>query len=833
MLGELVVHLEAETQAFVRPVQQAKAGLDLVSNTANDAIFNLNALARGLAGIQTASNGLVVVSKRFGILNTVAGTALQGVNIITNGLNLLGSMAFNAATGIGLLLKPLAGIGIVAKASASAVGLLIKAIVAPFRLAFAVVSRLASALWMLAKPLISVAKLFFSLKIMMMSFKVQFQIMQKLLAMLPPQLRVVAVGLVALGAAGRAGSAALSLLAGAAKLVGTAVLLATNPIKGLTVVALGAARSFALMTVRAYSAAKAMASMAAAGALTAMKSIFSAGGNVVAMLGRMAMNAIKTGAAIAVIGIGWGIKLAADAEQAQIAFATMLKSGSAARKVLGELEQFAASTPFQLQDLQDGAKQLLNAQVPTSELTERLRMLGDIAAGTGKPINDFVRIFAKVKSTGKVSLETLNQLAERGVPIYSALAQTLGVSREEMLDMISKGKVGFNDLDAALKSTATGAGVFAGGMAAQSQTISGLFSTLKDNVGFAMRELGQQMASAFDFKTLLADSITFFQNLRQSISGMTPTFIAFANAVKSAFAAMKEAGVVAWTSIGQAFGTTQSQMDLGLTDLFTVASFVFKNWPDLAQLAFTNIALHAVRSFSQIVHFLTVVLPTTARWFLDNWRDIFETVFNFTGTVFTNLASNAINALSAIWNYIAGNSSTLEFAWTPLTDGFKNTISELPDIPDRAISDLEKSLTKDSEALGKKMNDALAGEFLQNMQQSQQAALEKAQEQAAIASADAGTMPDQQSDDTSTNTATSSTDTSQVKALTKGSKDAFDAINRFRMQGGDSKKVEEKKTAANTERAAKAAEKSMEYLEQIASATTNVPQFNFQVGGLA
>lgn len=831
MLGELVVHLEAETQAFVRPVQQVKSGLDLVSNTANDAIFNLNALARGLAGIQTASNGLMVVSQRFGILNTVAGTALQGVNIITNGLSLLGSMAFNAATGIGLLLKPLAGIGLVAKASAVAVGLLIKAIVAPFRLAFAVVSRLASALWMLAKPLISVAKLFFSLKMMMMSFKVQFQIMQKLLAMLPPQLRVAVVGLVALGAAGRAGSAALSLLAGAAKLAGTAFLLATNPLKGLTVVALGAARSFALLTVRAYSAAKAMASMAAVGALTAMRSIMAAGGNVVTMLGRMAMNAIKTGAAIAVIGIGWGIKLAADAEQAQIAFATMLKSGSAARKVLGELEQFAASTPFQLQDLQDGAKQLLNAQVPTSELTERLRMLGDIAAGTGKPINDFVRIFAKVKSTGKVSLETLNQLAERGVPIYSALAQTLGVSREEMLDMISKGKVGFNDLDAALKSTATGAGVFAGGMAAQSQTISGLFSTLKDNVGFAMRELGQELARAFDFKSMLADGITFFQNMRQSISQLTPMFVALANATKAAFGAIAEVASVTGQSVSSSFGAAKMDVTQFFTDMLTVASFAFKNWPDLAMLAFTNMELVAVRSFNQIIHFLTVILPETARWFADNWRDIFVTIGEYTKTVFMNLAGNIMNTMKAVWDYISGNSQTLEFAWKPLTEGFKSTVKELPDIPDRAISDLEKSLTAESEALGKKMNDALANEFLQNMQKSQQIQLEKMQ--AAMDTGAAGAMPDQQADTgTGSNATASTTDTSQVAALTKGSKEAFDAINRFRMQGDGDKKTEEKKTAANTERTAKAAEKSAIALEKIAGSVTS-PQFAFQVGGLS
>ena len=209
------------------------------------------------------------------------------------------------------------------------------------------------------------------------------------------------------------------------------------------------------------------------------------------------------GAALATIGaagVGFGVKLAAEAETAHTSFTTMLGSATEATAILAQLKQFSASTPFQLDSLRDGAKLLLNAQVPTNQLIDRMTMLGDVAAGTGKPIIEFARIYSKVKATGKVSLETLNQLAERGVPIYSELTKVLGVSREEMLKMISRGKVGFDDLHSAISATTSAGGIFAGGMVAQSQTLSGLWSTLKDYVGFALQEIAEQLLTSINFK---------------------------------------------------------------------------------------------------------------------------------------------------------------------------------------------------------------------------------------------------------------------------------------------------------------------------------------------
>jgi tape measure domain-containing protein len=466
---------------------------------------------------------------------------------------------------------------------------------------------------------------------------------------------------------------------------------------------------------------KAVLKFAFAKAIAGMKGLGKASLNVAGAIGGKLMSVLKGGAlaigAVAAAGAGWGIKLAADAEQAEIAFTTMLKSGDAAKAVLAELEQFAASTPFQLDSLRDGAKQLLNAGVPADQLTDKLTILGDIAAGTGKPIGDFVKIFAKVKATGKVSLESLNQLAERGVPIYSALQKELGVSRAEMLKMISQGKVGFQQMNAAIESTATGSGVFAGGMAAQSQSVSGLFSTLKDNVGFAMRQLGQEIMEAFDFKGLMATGIEMFQSLKAGIASAKPAFMATAAVVKAAFGAVWEVVTAVFNGITSALGLTGGNFMESFMKWSAIAVWAFKSWPDIAQLAFVKLQLWLVQAGANFAHLFTGVLPALFSWFTENWSSIFLDAAAFVGVVFTNIGKNIKDAMAAIWSWIAsGGTKELEFAFTPLLDGFGTAITKLPDIPERAVGQLETKLQKESDNLGKALGGSMQEEIDKNMQ---------------------------------------------------------------------------------------------------------------------
>ena len=713
------------TGQIVTGVDQLSTSLGAVSSTTTNLMFNLNATTRALRGTAIAAKALSFLPGQFGVIATSAGLVADGTSKVSVGLGLIGGMAANVSIGLGLLLAPLRGLVIIPKMIAAAFSLMFTVILAPFKLLFSAVSLVVKGMMALLKPVLAVSMAFFRLKIMLSTFRLQFVILGKLLSLMPPKIRLLVGGLALLGVTGRAGAAAMKLLSLAMVPVAAAMRVASIAalaLKGNVVAALSlTASSLGQVALSAALATRSLLRMVTSGIASGIRAIGRAAVSVTKSIGGGLVgaitSAIKWGAGLLAIGAGWGVKLAADAEQAQVAFATMLKSGDAAKAVLNELEQFAASTPFQLNDLRDGAKQLLNAQVPATELTNRLRMLGDIAAGTGKPINDFVRIFAKVKSTGKVSLETLNQLAERGVPIYGALGSQLGKSRTEMLKMIGSGKVGFNDLEAALNATATGAGVFAGGMAAQSQTVTGLFSTLKDNVGFAMRELGNEIIAAFNFKSLMADGITMFQSLKTGIASARPLFQMWANGVKAAFGAVWEVVSVTFNAITSALGITGGNWMESFATWAAVASFAFKNWPGLAELAFTKVGLFLAQMGAEFVHYFTVRVPTVLRWFYDNFTDIFSTAASFVGNVFKNIGSNIANAMTAIWAFIkSGGTSELELAWTPLLDGFESTVKKLPDIPERAIGELERSLAAESERLGAALSSGLADEIAGNLQ---------------------------------------------------------------------------------------------------------------------
>lgn len=698
-----------------------KSSVENVATAASDLQFDVNGISTAFNGVAVASRQLSLVSQHFGILGKTINFAGAGANYLAAAIGLISTMATYLAAGIGMVIAPLTGLIIIPKLIAGAFSLMFAVVLTPFKLMFAAVKTVARAMWLLLQPVLKVAAAVFKLKVFFASLRIQLKMLSTFFALLPPKLRLVVGGLMAVGMAGRAGSVALNLFGKALGVAAFAALAIKSPLKAIGFAALKTALTIGRLTRSVVRATKALIRFAFAKTIAGLKGVGAASLNVAKQIGGRLLGSLKAGAValglLAIAGAGWGVALAADAEQAEIAFTTMLKSGDAAKAVLAELETFAASTPFQLDSLRDGAKQLLNAGVPADMLTNKLTMLGDIAAGTGKPIGDFVKIFSKVRSTGKVSLETLNQLAERGVPIYTALQQQLGVSREEMLSMISKGKVGFTDLNAALESTATGAGVFAGGMAAQSQTVSGLFSTLKDNVGFAMRELGVELIHAFDFKGLMADGIGLFQSLKAGIAAARPAFMATATVVKAAFAAVWEVVTVVFNGITSALGLTGGNFMATFMEWAAIATWAFKAWPDIAMLAFTNVQLWLVQLGAEFVHHFTVRLPTIIGWFADNFVNIFTTIGSFVASFFTNMASNIFAVMSAVWDYLAsGGTSSFEVAWTPLLDGFENSISKLPDIPDRAISELERGLMNESENLAGALGNSLAAEIDANMQ---------------------------------------------------------------------------------------------------------------------
>lgn len=225
-------------------------------------------------------------------------------------------------------------------------------------------------------------------------------------------------------------------------------------------------------------------------------------GTSTAMLG--AVTAATAG--IAAIGVK-SVVAAGQLEQTEVAFATMLGSAEKAKTLLAELKDFAATTPFELTELQGATKSLLAFGVEAEDIQTTLRRLGDVSAGIGAPIGEIAQLYGKAKTQGRLFAEDINQLTGRGIPIIKELAAQFGVSEQEVKGLVEGGKIGFAQLELAFKNmTATGS-QFGGMMAAQSQTLLGQWSNLKDAIGQTSVIIGQELIKAFDIKEKLAGVI--------------------------------------------------------------------------------------------------------------------------------------------------------------------------------------------------------------------------------------------------------------------------------------------------------------------------------------
>lgn len=201
------------------------------------------------------------------------------------------------------------------------------------------------------------------------------------------------------------------------------------------------------------------------------------------LLGALGLTAGIVGLTRGMTGfISKGIKFNAQLEQLDVAFTSILGSASRANELVEELKEFSTSTPFQMIDLAQGAQVLLGFGTQAKDIVATMEDLGNASLGSQEKLNRLIQAYGKLQAKGKASLEELNMFTEAGVPIMQALQEQLGLTKEELFDFVTKGKIGFEEVDAALQALTRGEGKLAGIIEGQSKTLSGVMSTLKDNV---------------------------------------------------------------------------------------------------------------------------------------------------------------------------------------------------------------------------------------------------------------------------------------------------------------------------------------------------------------
>lgn len=189
----------------------------------------------------------------------------------------------------------------------------------------------------------------------------------------------------------------------------------------------------------------------------------------------------------------WDLLIGSNAEMEQhtTSLEVMLGSASKASAMIEKMRDFAAKTPLTLENVISGGSLLMSYGVDESTLIDTMTKLGDLASGNAEKMDRITLAYGQMLAKGKVTGEELMQMTEAGVPLQTALAESIGVTGEEFSKMVSKGEVGIDALNKAITGLTTGNGKFAGMMEKQSQTMQGMLSTLQDNLSEFMRKMGE------------------------------------------------------------------------------------------------------------------------------------------------------------------------------------------------------------------------------------------------------------------------------------------------------------------------------------------------------
>lgn len=227
-------------------------------------------------------------------------------------------------------------------------------------------------------------------------------------------------------------------------------------------------------------------------------------GNQIAGIGK-AMSLGVTAPTVAGIGLitAAGLKATAEMERAQVSFTTLLGTKDKANAFIEDIQKFAAYTPFSTTDMIKHSKQLLAADMKTSEIEPFMRTWGDTAGALGLNAEEFNRAMYGINqmmTSGRVNAQDALQLKNAGIPFWKLLSEATGKSVATLRDESKKGELSSYEMFPVLMKRLDER--FGGSMDAQSKTLSGRWETLKDLSEMALIKEFEKMAPMF--KNLLS-----------------------------------------------------------------------------------------------------------------------------------------------------------------------------------------------------------------------------------------------------------------------------------------------------------------------------------------
>lgn len=180
-------------------------------------------------------------------------------------------------------------------------------------------------------------------------------------------------------------------------------------------------------------------------------------------------------------------------ENSTIAWTTLLKSSGKAANMVKQIQQFAANTQFDTEGVDSMAKYFYNAGYSGKQLFNELTKIADVSGAfniTADNAKELARQMSQVDQAGVAYTQDLDVLQNQGVPIFKAIAKEMGINVGAVRKMASNGKISADIYNKAFDSIA---GHVKGASDKQSKTLTGMLSTLKDNLSMAAGQLIEPM----------------------------------------------------------------------------------------------------------------------------------------------------------------------------------------------------------------------------------------------------------------------------------------------------------------------------------------------------
>ncbi|WP_279181675.1 tape measure protein [Bacteroides acidifaciens] len=247
------------------------------------------------------------------------------------------------------------------------------------------------------------------------------------------------------------------------------------------------------------------------------------------------------------------VDIGGELENQKIAMASILQDEGKATTIFNQIKKLAVASPFGVMDLNQYAKQLSAYSIPYNELYDTMKRLADISAGVGVDMGRIILAFGQIKAAKFLKGTELRQLTEANIPMVDKLAERFSklegriVSAGEVLDMISKKKVTFEDVKDVLWELADDGGMFHNMQEVLSESVNSKWKNLADAIDIMLGDIAESTGSTLKWT---AESLTTLaQNWKEVVPFITAATAAFGTYRVAVYAGSRAMGVANATLI--------------------------------------------------------------------------------------------------------------------------------------------------------------------------------------------------------------------------------------------------------------------------------------------